>query len=102
MSRIAKWKNFTKEQLQKMANESNSLRQFAEKIGYQADSGSGMRGTKAAIEDNNIDISHFSGQSWNKNNFDYTRFKKGNAIKSDNMKNALVALRGHKCEKCKL
>lgn len=51
----------------------------------------------------NFDTSHFfelNGIPHNKGNFDYLRFKKGNAIKSANMLNAIVKLRGHKCECC--
>ena len=102
MGKIAKWKNFTKTELQEMVNQSRSLRELAVKMGYQPDSGSSMKAVKEAISYNNLDIAHFSGQGWNKDNFDYSRFKKGNAIKADHMKKALVALKGYKCERCGL
>lgn len=47
-----------------------------------------------------LDVSHFKGQGWNKDNFDYSRFKYGNNIKAANALLALVNLRGHKCEQC--
>jgi hypothetical protein len=48
-----------------------------------------------------LDTSHFTGQGWNKNNFDYERFRKGVAIKTGQAVNALAFLRGHCCENCK-
>ena len=50
----------------------------------------------------NLDVSHFMGQAWNKNNFDYSRFRKDNAIKSSQAVDALVFIRGHCCENCGL
>ena len=52
------------------------------------------------IDDLDLDISHFTGQGWNKDNFDYSRFRYGNKIKSRNALQAIIALRGHKCENC--
>ena len=52
------------------------------------------------IEYYNFDISHFKGLAWNKGGFNYERFVSGKVIKSANAIDALVALRGHKCEKC--
>ena len=34
MGKIAKWKNFTKTELQEMVNQSRSLRELAVKMGY--------------------------------------------------------------------
>jgi hypothetical protein len=52
------------------------------------------------IKELSLDDSHFTGQGWNKGNFDYSRFRYGNNIKVANALNALVALRGHICERC--
>ena len=60
------------------------------------------RFTRQEIEQLDLDVSHFKGQGWNKDNFDYSRFKYGNKIKSKDALNAIVALRGHKCENCGL
>lgn len=49
-----------------------------------------------------MDVSHFIGQGWNKNNFDYERFQYGKAIKAANARDALIALRGYQCESCGL
>ena len=97
---IAKWKTFTKEQIEQFAKDSISYAGLAEKLGYSATGGSGVKATKEAINYYQIDISHFLGQGHNKNQFDYSRFQYGNNIKSANMIEAIVHLRGHKCEKC--
>lgn len=52
------------------------------------------------IEYYDFNIDHFTGQGWNKNNFDYDRFRKGNAIKANKALAAIVNLRGHRCECC--
>ena len=95
-----KWNKFTKEQLQEFVSESRSYREVANKVGYAQDGGSGIKAIKEMINYYNFDISHFTGQGWNKDNFDYSRFKKGNKLKSDNMRDALTALRGYRCEIC--
>lgn len=100
---MKKWEQFTKEELEQFVKESTSLNQVALKCGYSEGSGSGIAATKKMIILYNFDTSHFfelNGIPHNKAIFDYSRFKKGNAIKSANMLNALVNLRGRKCECC--
>lgn len=94
--------NITKEQLEKAVGDSTSLKEVQEKLGYTTYSGSRQQKIKKLLEQYNIDTSNLIGQSWNKNNFDYTRFRNGNAIKIAQAKAALVALRGNKCEQCGL
>lgn len=98
----AKWKTFTEEELQQFIKDSVSYASFAEKMGYAANGGSGAKAAKTAIEHYNFDISHFEHQAHNKGNFDYSRFRYGNNIKIAQAVDALVALRGHKCESCGL
>lgn len=57
---------------------------------------------KDMISQLDLDISHFTFQGWNKNNFDYSRFVYGKKIRSVNMIDAIAALRGRKCENCGL
>lgn len=100
---MKKWEYFSKEELENFVKESTSINQVSVKCGYADQSGSGQRATKEMIERYGFDTSHFfelNGISHNKGQFDYSRFQKGKAIKSANMINALVALRGHKCECC--
>lgn len=99
---MKKWENFTDAQLEQLVKESRSIRELTEKIGYKPDGGSGLRIIKEMLELKNFDTSHFLGQGWNKNNFDYSRFQYGKNIKPANAIDALINLRGRKCEKCGL
>lgn len=96
----SKWSKFSKEELEKIVNNSYSYRTIAEKLGYAPDGGSGIAAVKNMIEYYQFDISHFTGQGWNKNNFDYSRFRYGNKMRTKDMRDALIHLRGYKCEMC--
>lgn len=98
----AKWRNFTRQEIEQFVSESYSFASLAEKLGYNKKGGSYLCTMKDMIQELNLDASHFTGQNWNKNNFDYDRFKNGKAIKASAAVNALVSLRGHKCENCGL
>ena len=95
-------KKFTKEQLEQMVQESRSYRELAGKIGYSPDGGSGIRATKEMLTHYKFNTEHFTGQGWNKDNFDYSRFQKGKVIKIAVAIDAIAALRGRKCEICGL
>ena len=95
---MKKWEKFSKEELEQFIKESYSYAQVCEKVGYSG--GSGPKAIKEMIEHYNFDVSHFKGQAWNKDGFNYERFTSGKVIKSANAIDALVALRGRKCEKC--
>lgn len=69
-------------------------------MGYSDNGGGSTASVKNMIAYYNFNIDHFTGQGWNKDNFDYTRFKKGNAIKIAKALPAIEALRGHECECC--
>lgn len=97
---MKKWEKFTDEQLEQLVKDSKSVRELAEKIGYNLDSGSGATSVKNMLELKHFDTSHFLSQNWNKNNFDYSRFQEGKYIKSSSALNALIFLRGRKCECC--
>lgn len=101
---MEKMKNFTRQEIEQFVKDSFSYAQFAEKMGYinPSNNGSAYREVHNMIEEFNLDISHFKGQGWNKDNFDYSRFKYGNKIKSASALKAITALRGHKCENCGL
>ena len=91
---MKKWENFIKE--------SRSYRDLALKLGYSNESGSAIATIKSMIQELNLDVSHFTGQGWNKNNFDYSRFQYGKKIRGATMIQALTALRGWRCENCGL
>lgn len=97
---MTKWEKFSKEELENIIKTSYSTAQVAQRIGYKG--GSGSTQVKKMIDYYNFDTSHFKGQGWNKNNFDYSRFRKDNTIKSGVALPALVYKRGHKCENCQL
>jgi hypothetical protein len=101
---IAKWKKISQEKFNELVKESHSFRELAEKLGYKKDAGGNIQTVKDAISFYKSDISHFLGQSWNKENFDYSIFEKGTPIKkfSNNTVKALVKIRDHKCESCGL
>lgn len=101
---MKKWERFTRQEIEQFAKESYSYAQLARKVGYDApfNNGSAYREVVKMIETFNLDVSHFKGQGWNKDNFDYSRFVYGKKIKSAQAINAIVALRGHKCEICGL
>ena len=101
---MKKWERFTRQEIEQFVKESYSYAQLAKKIGYDNanNNGSAYRTAHQMVEDLNLNTSHFKGQGWNKNNFDYSRFRYGNKIKSSQALQAIVALRGHKCENCGL
>ena len=99
---MKKWEKFSQEELELFVKESYSYAQLAEKCGYCKTSGSAIQYTKEMIQERNLDISHFTGQAHNKNEFDYSRFKYGNNIKAAQAIDAISYLRGWHCECCGL
>lgn len=97
---MKKWELFSKDELQKIVKESISFREVASRCGYSMTGGGSIKSIKEMISYYNFDVSHFLGQGWNKDNFDYSRFKNGQSIKVASALKALTNLRGHKCEKC--
>lgn len=97
---MKKWEKFTDIELEQMVKESRSTRDLAIKIGYAPNGGSGVAEVNKMLREKNFDSSHFTGQAWNKDNFDYSRFQYGKAIKIADAVFAIAALRGRKCEKC--
>ena len=66
----AKWKQISKENFAQLVKESRSFRELADKLGYACDGGGTIKSLKEAVKQYQLDISHFLGQGWNKNNFD--------------------------------
>jgi hypothetical protein len=98
----AKWRNFTRQEIEQHVKESYSWAALANKLGYNTKSGSYLATMQSMVTELSLDVSHFTGQAWNKNNFDYGRFRKDNAIKSSQAIDALAFIRGHRCENCGL
>ena len=96
------WEKFSDEELQRFVQNSKSINELATMLGYNSQSGSGIAATKKMLEAKQLDTTHFLGQSWNKNNYDYSRFQSNSKLRGADILNALVNLRGRKCEKCGL
>ena len=58
---VKKYEQYTKEELQKFCDESESLRDLAEKIGYNKNGGSSIKLMKEIVEKFQLNISHFNG-----------------------------------------
>ena len=99
---MKKWEKFSDDQLQQFVQESRSFAQLLEKLGYTKESGTAQASVKEMLKIKQIDTSHFTGQGWNKNNYDYSRFQANTNLRSAHALPALVFLRGRKCEKCGL
>ena len=74
MSNIARWRTFSKEELEQIVKSSYSTREVARKLGYAQDGGGTMASLKKMYEEMNLDTSHFKGQGWNKENYNYDAF----------------------------
>ena len=103
MANKARWRQFSKEEIEQIIQESRSFREVAQKMGYAKDSGGTMTSLRKMCEELELDTSHFLGQAWNKENYDYELFtinsKKKNGITT---LKPLMKLRGRKCECCGL
>ena len=74
MAKQAKWKQFSKEYIEEIVQNSKSFREVAQKLGYAKDSGGTQTSLKKMCEELNLSTSHFLGQGWNKENYDYSLF----------------------------
>ena len=103
MPNVAKWRKLSEEEFATLVKESHSFYELASKIGYEKTGGGTQTLLKKAVAERNLDVSHFSKQAWNKNQFDYSTFSKGSYKKNGKTTLApLIALRGHQCERCGL
>lgn len=95
-------REYTKEWLQELCANSFSYAEVLRKAGRSPTGGGSVATLKKKIEDFGIDVSHFTGQGWNKNNFDFSRFQKDRKIKNGTAAKPLIYIRGHRCECCGL
>lgn len=99
----AKWQQFTKEELQEMANKVKSNASWVKLMGYSSTGGSTSATVQKILDTYpDLDISHFTGQAWNKGNNSYEKLNSTFSGKQETIWRALVAKRGHKCESCGL
>lgn len=101
MPKQPKWKSFSEEELKKIISESYSDREVALKLGYAVNGGGTMSSIHKMYQQIKADISHFKGQGWNKNNYNYDAFTTNSYKKNGKTtRKALIYLRGEKCENC--
>lgn len=103
MPRVAKWRQLSEEEFAQLVKESKSFYELAERIGYSRTGGGTQETLKKAVKERNLDVSHFTGQGWNKDNYDYSTFT-NNSVKKNGKTTlkAIINLRGRKCENCGL
>ena len=77
MGNKAKWRNFSKEEISEIVKNSYSNREVARKLGYAIDGGGTMASLKKMYIELELDTSHFKGQGWNKENYNYDTFTNG-------------------------
>lgn len=103
MAKTARYNSFSDEGFSQKVAESISMQDLQRRLGYQTISGGSYQKIYKRIEDLGLDISHWTGQGWNKGNYDYSRYKKNSKIGTGLRASApIIALRGHKCENCGL
>lgn len=102
MGRMAKWREFSEDEIKDAVNSSKSFATLAKKLGYTVNTSSATATLREMVVELGLDTSHFIGQGWNKDNFDYSRFRKNNALKPNCALKAIEYLRGHQCECCNL
>lgn len=101
MPRKAKWRLLPEEEFARLVKESKSFYELAEKIGYERTGGGTQTSLKQAVKERGLDTSHFLGQAWNKDNYDFSAFEKNSTKKNGKTTlKPLIYLRGRKCEKC--
>lgn len=92
----SKLDKFSREEFEEIVRSNISFIGVGKALGY--------KGARKIVLDKiieyNIDISHFKGQAWSKDTFDYSRFQKGVVLSTSRALKPLTLLRGHKCEKC--
>ncbi len=103
MSNYALWRKFTIEELQEIVASSKSNREVSRKLGYKNAGGGTMQSINRMYKEYNLDTSHFTGQGWMKGNHCYDTFTTNSTKKNGKTtRNALIDLRGQKCEQCGL
>lgn len=95
-------RNFTEEEIKQAVAESKSYAELARKLGYNDKTGHYTADVNKWIGKYNCDISHFKGCGWNKDNFDFERFKTKKVFRGPELLLFLIKGEGrpYKCECC--
>lgn len=103
MANKARWRTLPIEMIQDAIKTSISYREVAQKLGYATDSGSVQTSLRTMVKELNLDTSHFKGQAWKQQKYDYESFSVDSKKKNGSSTlNPLIVLRGRKCECCGL
>lgn len=94
------WEKFSKEQLAEFVRESRTYAEVARRCGCKYPYGSVTQSLMEMVDKYQLDTSHFVGQAWNKDNYDFDRFTDHSHIGSATRLKALISIRGHECELC--
>lgn len=102
MSTQARWRQYSKEELQNIVSNVKSFRELAHQLGYQRDGGGTIRSLHNMVEELELDTSHFTGMGWTSKNPDLTAFTTdSNKKNGSNLLKSLINIRGYrKCENC--
>lgn len=95
---MGKYREYTDEDIINYAKEVNSVSQLLEKLNLRK-AGGNFANMKMNLQRLNVDCSHWTGQSWNKDQQlkDWSQYTRANRLKPH-----LIKLRGHYCENCGL
>lgn len=89
------YRNYTIEQLQEAVKDSFSVAEVCRKIGIKG-LGGNIRTIKQKIAQLDLDVSHFTGQLWNKGIY----LKPKDAKKRETIRNYMIKHYGYKCWIC--
>lgn len=95
---IAKWKQFTDQQLKEIVKNNSSFRAVQIALGYSTKSGSAPLTLKKIFDEKGIDYSHFKGHAWNKK--DEITFSDFGVINWRDVKEKIFQERPYQCEEC--
>lgn len=95
------WKQYKREELEKIVKESVSYMEIAKKLGYSL-GGSYTKSINTMIQYYGFDTSHFLGQGANKGKFKMENFTTNSKARTNNIRYSLINIRGNKCEICGL
>jgi hypothetical protein len=96
MEKTRKYRNYTDEDVIRIAKESTSLAQLLEKLDLTM-SGGNYANMKKILHRLKVDTTHWNGQGWSKDKQlkDWTGYSRIAPLKKH-----LLVKRGHKCEEC--
>lgn len=91
---IMQYNKFTEDQIKEAAKNSYSIAEMCRQLGL-IPAGGNYASMKRRITRFDVDVSHFTGAGWNKDNY------KDQPNSKTSLKKKLIRERGHQCEKCK-